>query len=44
VTVETDFAPLYAQLEQLPDIAIADTIPSDQVITRGTQQYAQRRR
>jgi phenylalanine-4-hydroxylase len=44
VTVETDFAPLYAQLEQLPDIAIADIIPSDQVITRGTQQYAQRRR
>ena len=44
VTVETDFAPLYAQLEKLSDIAIADIVPSDEVITRGTQQYAQRRR
>jgi phenylalanine-4-hydroxylase len=36
-TVETDFAPLYVQLENLPDIAIADIIDGDQVITRGTQ-------
>lgn len=41
VTVETDFAPLYAELENLPDIAIADILPSDTVITRGTQAYAE---
>jgi phenylalanine-4-hydroxylase len=40
VTVETDFAPLYAELEKLPDIAIADILPGDQVITKGTQDYA----
>ncbi|MEP7349489.1 MAG: phenylalanine 4-monooxygenase [Sphingorhabdus sp.] len=40
VTVETDFAPLYAELEKLPDIAIADILESDEVITRGTQKYA----
>lgn len=39
-TVETDFAPLYARLETLPDIAIADILPDDVVITRGTQSYA----
>ena len=39
VTVETDFAPLYAKLEKLPDIAIADIHPDDEVITRGTQDY-----
>lgn len=41
VTVETDFAPLYAQLEALPDIPIADILADDDVITRGTQAYAQ---
>lgn len=41
VTVETDFAPLYTELEQLPDIAIADILPDDDVITRGTQKYAE---
>lgn len=40
VTVETDFAPLYAKLEKLPDIAIADIVLDDQVITRGTQESA----
>ena len=40
VTVETDFAPLYAQLESLPDIPIADILPEDDVITHGTQAYA----
>jgi phenylalanine-4-hydroxylase len=39
-TVETDFAPLYAELERLPDIAIADILPGDKVITHGTQAYA----
>ena len=41
-TVKTDFAPLYAQLEALPDIAIADIVPQDIVITRGTQGYGNR--
>ena len=40
VTVETDFGPLYATLETLPDIAIADIMATDRVITRGTQDYA----
>jgi phenylalanine-4-hydroxylase len=40
VTVETDFAPLYAALETLPDIAIADILPEDDVMTHGTQEYA----
>lgn len=40
VTVETDFGPLYEKLESLPDIAIADILPEDRVITRGTQDYA----
>jgi phenylalanine-4-hydroxylase len=40
VTVETDFAPLYAELDALPDIPIAEILPSDRVITRGTQDYA----
>ncbi|MFZ5726673.1 MAG: phenylalanine 4-monooxygenase [Pseudomonadota bacterium] len=40
VTVNTDFAPLYAANAALPPIPIADILPSDQVITRGTQEYA----
>ncbi len=40
VTVETDFAPLYAEIAQQPDIPIADILPTDDVITRGTQAYA----
>ena len=40
VTVETDFAPLYARLAAVPDIPIAATVPGDQVLTRGTQAYA----
>lgn len=43
VTVETDFAPLYARLDTLPDIAIGDILPEDEVITRGTQDYARSR-
>lgn len=38
-TLDTDFAPLYARLEQLPDIAIADILDSDIVLTSGTQAY-----
>ncbi len=40
VTVETDFAPVYAKLETLPDIMIADIVEKDRVITRGTQTRA----
>ena len=40
VTLETDFAPLYGALETLPDIAIADIVAGDEVITQGTQAYA----
>ncbi|NNM76622.1 phenylalanine 4-monooxygenase [Sphingomonas sp. ID1715] len=41
VTVKTDFAPLYAQLDGKPDIPIAEILAGDEVITRGTQDYAQ---
>lgn len=41
VAVETDFAPLYLSLESLPDIAIADILTDDIIITRGTQAYVQ---
>lgn len=43
VTLETDFAPLYAEMDRLPDIPIAEIVPGDQVITRGTQEYARSR-
>lgn len=39
-TLDTDFAPLYAQLDVQPDLAIATLLPTDVVITRGTQAYA----
>lgn len=39
-TVDTDFAPLYGRLGTLPDIAIAEIVDGDEVITRGTQAYA----
>ena len=40
VTVNTDFAPLYAANAALPPIPIADILEGDAVITRGTQDYA----
>ncbi|MDT8759045.1 phenylalanine 4-monooxygenase [Sphingomonas psychrotolerans] len=40
VTIETDFAPLYDEILPLPDIPIAEILPGDEVITRGTQEYA----
>ena len=40
-TRDTDFAPIYARLEALPDLEITDILPDDRVITRGTQAYAQ---
>jgi phenylalanine-4-hydroxylase len=39
-TVETDFAPLYNEIIGKPDIPIAEILPGDDVITRGTQEYA----
>ena len=40
LTVETDFAPLYDELKQQPDIPVAEIVPGDEVLTRGTQDYA----
>ncbi|RJT24769.1 phenylalanine 4-monooxygenase [Chakrabartia godavariana] len=40
VTVETDFAPLYRDLETLSDLGVADILPDDRIYTRGTQAYA----
>jgi len=39
-TVQTDFAPLYAALNDLPEITIAAIGPEDRVFTHGTQHYA----
>ncbi|HEY5411970.1 MAG TPA: phenylalanine 4-monooxygenase, partial [Caulobacteraceae bacterium] len=36
-----DFAPIYARLEILPDIAIDVIAPEDRVFTRGAQAYAE---
>lgn len=40
VTLNTDFAPLYAELETLPDLDIDSILPGDRVLTRGTQAHA----
>lgn len=40
VTVESDFAPLYAEILAQPDIPIAEIVEGDRVITRGSQEYA----
>jgi phenylalanine-4-hydroxylase len=40
VTVETDFAPLYAQLAGQRDVKVAELLPEDRVLTEGTQAYA----
>jgi phenylalanine-4-hydroxylase len=39
-TVETDFAPLYAQLADAPDLETDALIDADHVYHRGTQDYA----
>ena len=44
VTIETDFAPLYEEILPLPDIPVAEILPGDNVITRGTQEYAHSKR
>ena len=41
-TAQTDFAPLYENLEELQDIAIGAILPQDEVIHHGTQQYFQK--
>ena len=41
VTVNTDFAPLYARLAEAKDIPIAAIEPTDPLFTRGTQAYAE---
>jgi len=43
-TLETDFAPLYAQIKALPDIPVAEIVDGDEVLTHGTQDYAKGRR
>ncbi len=43
-TLETDFAPLYAELERLPELEITDILPQDQVLSRGTQAHASAKR
>ena len=40
ITVEIDFAPLYADLKAQADIPVAAILPEDEVITHGTQAYA----
>lgn len=39
-TVETDFAPLYAEILPLPSHPVDAIVAGDEVITRGTQEYA----
>lgn len=38
-TVETDFAPLYAELDGASDFAIDAVLPTDRVFNRGTQSH-----
>ena len=42
-TVNTDFAPLYTELEGLPDFAPDVLLPTDEVVTAGSQEYARSR-
>jgi phenylalanine-4-hydroxylase len=37
-TLDTDFAPLYAELETLPDIGVATILPGDRLVTHGSRQ------
>lgn len=39
-TIETDFAPLYAEIAEQPDFEPGEIVAGDKVITRGTQAYA----
>jgi len=42
-TLETDFAPLYEAIRAMPDIPVAEIVDGDEVVTRGTQDYAKGR-
>lgn len=39
-TLETDFAPLYRELDTLPELNPADLLPEDRILQRGTQEHA----
>lgn len=39
VTVETDFKPVYEKISGMADIAIADIVEGDEVLTHGTQDH-----
>jgi phenylalanine-4-hydroxylase len=41
-TLETDFAPLYESLAQQPDLRADAILPTDRLLTRGTQSHSQR--
>ena len=43
VTLETDFAPIYASNAPQPTIAVDQIVEGDEVVTRGTQDYARQR-
>jgi len=43
-TLETDFAPLYAELESSQDLETDVLLPTDTVLNRGTQAYAASRK
>lgn len=42
-TLETDFAPIYGEIELLPELATDTLIKGDRVLHRGTQAYARSR-
>lgn len=42
-TLETDFAPIYAELAGQDEHTPADILPTDRVFTRGAQAWAQSR-
>lgn len=42
-TLNTDFAPLYARLETLPDLPLDRPVDGDRVLTLGTQDHARER-
>ncbi|MBH1997853.1 MAG: phenylalanine 4-monooxygenase [Sphingomonadaceae bacterium] len=39
-TLDADFGPLYAEIDDLPDIDVETILPTDTVFTEGTQAYA----
>ncbi|MEC3947368.1 phenylalanine 4-monooxygenase [Sphingobium sp. HWE2-09] len=44
MTAETDFAPLYAQLGDMPDLETDTILPTDRVFNRGTQAYVHKKK